>query len=215
MTTEAEIPAPSRGMRAVDLFCGVGGLSAGLANAGIEVVAAYDNWSRAVTTYNRNLRDHAMVLDLRNVVEAVREINRHAPDLIVGGPPCQDFSTAGHRVEGRHANLTLAFAEVVAACKPRFVLMENVPQARLSRAYATMRSMLEPEYVFGETLLDASRCGVPQARKRFFSLGTLQEKGVVDAFVACADELTSRYRLTVKEYLGDDIDVEYYYRHPA
>ncbi len=202
-------------MRGVDLFCGVGGLSAGLQAAGIEIVAAYDDWPLAVETYNRNLPSHAETLDLRDVDRAADEIAAHAPDIIAGGPPCQDFSTAGLRVEGQHANLTVAFSLIVARCAPSFVLMENVPGAKRSSAYEFMREVLEGEgYRFAELILDASRCGVPQARKRFFSLGVLDGEAVCSAFDSWPTEAQSPGRLTVKEYLGDEIDIDYYYRHP-
>jgi len=115
-------------MRAVDLFCGAGGMSAGLMDAGIEVVTALDHWAVAVNTYNRNIGEHAEPCDLSVVEAASTGVGASAPDIIVAGPPCQDFSTAGKRVEGRQANLTVAFAEIVATCGPDFFLMENVPR---------------------------------------------------------------------------------------
>ena len=201
-------------MRGVDLFCGAGGLSAGLLNAGIDIVAAYDNWPLAIETYNRNLSKHAVEIDLSDVAGSADEIASHDPDIIVGGPPCQDFSTAGKRVEGTHANLTIAFSHIVAHCAPKFVLMENVPMSRRSDAYAFMRNAMEDQgYTFAEVVLDASRCGVPQARKRFFALGTLEGDDVCSAFLSWVEEAESADRLTVKDYMGEEIDVEFYYRH--
>ena len=202
-------------LQGIDLFCGVGGLSAGLQAAGVNIVAAYDDWPLAVLTYNRNLPSHAEQLDLRDITKAVREISRHKPDIIVGGPPCQDFSTAGGRVEGRQAGLTIAFSRIVAECNPQFVLMENVPQARRSAAYAQMKKTLEERgYRFAEQVLDASRCGVPQARKRFFSFGALEGDDICTAFASWSAREESHARLTVKEYMANEIDVDYYYRHP-
>ena len=202
-------------MRGVDLFCGVGGLSAGLSEAGIDIVAAYDNWPLAVETYNSNLPSHAEVLDLSDVDRAANAVASHKPDIIVGGPPCQDFSSAGRRVNGDHAALTTAYARIVARCAPEFVLMENVPLARKSAAYAFLRSTLEGQgYRFAEVMLDASRCGAPQLRRRFFSLGVRRNgKAVCESFVSWTEESQTPNRLTVKEYMGDEIDIEYYYRH--
>jgi len=204
------------GLKAVDLFCGSGGLSAGLIDAGIEMVAAYDNWRAAIETYRRNIAEHAHVLDLTNVNDAVRAVERHKPDMIAGGPPCQDFSSAGKRTEGHRANLTIAFAEVIARCTPTYLLMENVPQARLSKAYKAMRQTLESSgYQFRECVLNASRCGVPQSRRRFFVFGwRVGDHTTGVKFDEWIHESQSPEPMTVKDYLGKEIDVEFYYRHP-
>ncbi len=200
-------------MRAVDLFCGCGGLSAGLIQSGIDVVAAYDSWEPALATYRRNIGDHACQLDLSDVELSTESIRAHNPDLIAGGPPCQDFSTAGKRVEAGRANLTIAFGEIVEACQAPFFLMENVPQVRLSKTYRKTRDgLLAAGYDIAEIVLDASKCGVPQARKRFFAFGALDQPA--DRFLESISDRLGDDPLTVKEYLGDEIDVEHYYRHP-
>ncbi len=203
-------------MRAVDLFCGVGGLSAGLSRVGMEVAAAYDNWPAAVATYRRNLGDHATELDLLDVDAAIREIRAYSPDLVAGGPPCQDFSTAGKRIEGDKANLTVAFGRIIASIVPQFILMENVPQARSSAAYQSTREMLESiGYQFCERTLNASYCSVPQIRKRFFAFGWRDESvRTGERFAEWIDNRQAVTPMTVKDYLGDDIDIDFYYRHP-
>lgn len=202
-------------LTAVDLFSGCGGLSAGLIGAGIDVVAAYDNWEPALATYRRNIDGHADTLDIADVDGAVSAILAHGPDLIAGGPPCQDFSTAGKRIEAGHANLTLAFGLVIQACDAPYFLMENVPQVRLSETYGRMKeSLIAADYNIVEAVLDASLCGVPQARKRFFAFGA---KAGGEAPLQFLESLSSRLAdepLTVKAYFGDEIDVEHYYRHP-
>ena len=203
-------------LTAVDLFCGCGGFSAGTIDSGVDVVAAYDNWSAAVQTYRRNVGNHVIEFDLGEVDSAILEISRYEADIIVGGPPCQDFSTAGKRKEGERADLTVAFARIVSSCNSRFFLMENVPQVRLSDSYRKFRQILIPNgFNFKEFMLDASFCGVPQSRKRFFSFGwrgNLDSAG--ERFARWIDEHKSSTRLTVKEYLKTEIDIEYYYRHP-
>jgi len=155
-------------MKSVDLFCGAGGLSLGLKEAGIEVVEAYDNWLPAITTYCANLGKSAKVLDASNVECTVEHISAHAPDVIAGSPPCQDFSTAGKRKEGERANLTISFAQIISLCLPAIVLMENVPQVRLSNTYQKPKSILKKcGYKFAEMVLDASFFRIPQSRKRF------------------------------------------------
>ena len=205
----------ARAVRAVDLFCGVGGLSKGLHDSGMDIVAAYDNWPVAVNTYTRNMLHPAERMDLLDIATAVKEVSAHKPDIIVGGPPCQDFSTAGNRVEGDKASLTTAFATIVARCGPPFVLMENVPQVRFSSAYRGMKGILEEQgYQIHEAVLDASYCGVPQIRKRFFMFGWRGGVGIGERLSHWLGAERSQKPLTVKDYLQDEIDVEYYYRHP-
>ncbi len=199
----------------VDLFSGCGGLSAGLKAAGIQVVEAYYCWAQALDTYRRNLGDHAVNCDLSDTGAAVERIFDVGPDLIVGAPPCQDFSTAGNRVEGKQANLTTAFSQIVCEYQPVAFLMENVPQVRKSLAYEQMRhNVTEAGYSLVETVLDASRFGVPQLRRRFFAFGYLGNSDTGLRFSAGIDARQTSQRLTVKQYLGDEIKIEFYYRHP-
>lgn len=201
-------------LRCVDLFCGTGGISAGFVNAGIEVQAAYDSWNVAIDTYRRNLTHNASILDLSETDVAIEEIKRFLPEIIAGGPPCQDFSTAGKRIEGDRADLTKAFASIVATCRPTYYLMENVPQVRSSLSYKAAREKLaDAEYEICEVVLDASECGVPQRRRRFFSFGSLDQDATEIFLDSLRDRLATK-PLTVKNYLGDEIDVEFYYRHP-
>ena len=184
-------------------------------DSGIDVVAAFDNWDTAIETYRRNLSDHVFAFDLSDTKQAIAKIKKIRPGIIAGGPPCQDFSSAGKRVEGGRANLTNCFAEIVSACKPRFFLMENVPQVRLSCTYREVKELLcESGYDISEIILDASLCGVPQARKRFFAFGSIRKKTASMRFVSSLESRISDNRMTVKEYLGNEIDIEFYYRHP-
>ena len=201
-------------LKAVDLFCGCGGLSAGLIKAGLDVVAAFDAWEVATDTYRRNLSDHVSVLDLTEVKQAVAQVSEFSPDIIAGGPPCQDFSTAGKRIESDRANLTLAFGNIVLTCRPDFFLMENVPQARLSKIYKRMVTRLQKGgYEVEGVVLNANLCGVPQTRRRFFVFGSLRT-GIATRWLAEVSGRQSEKPLTVKEYMGREIEIEHYYRHP-
>lgn len=200
-------------MRVADLFSGCGGMSSGFTAAGYDVVFAAEKWPRARLVYDQNFGHAASQIDLSNVVEAVSAVARWEPEIIVGGPPCQDFSAAGLRQETSRADLTWSFAEVVRACRPAWFVMENVPEAGESRAWRTARGRLASAgYGITETVLDASLFGVPQLRKRRFLIG---RQGEDDDFLApyLADRETET-ALTVRGYLGDELGVEHYYRHP-
>ena len=203
-------------MRAVDLFCGVGGLSKGLQDAGIEVLGAYDNWPAATETYGWNMAHPTENIDLSNVSGAVRKIKPLGIDLIAGGPPCQDFSSAGKRIEGNKATLTEAFALIVKNCKPDAAIMENVPRVRGSRAYQRAKTILaKAGYSFYERILDASLCGVPQIRKRFFMFawrtGSLKIGERIHEHI---EGSLAHERLSVADYMKDEIPIDHYYRHP-
>ena len=86
-------------MRVVDLFCGCGGMSLGFENAGYELVASYDNWDAALNVYRQNLKHPAHKADLMESGHAAEQISKLDPEMIIGGPPCQDYSSAGARDE--------------------------------------------------------------------------------------------------------------------
>ena len=200
---------------AVDLFSGCGGLSAGLVDAGFDVAEAYDCWPQALATYRRNLGSHAIEFDLSDTASVVKRISKVGVDLIAGAPPRQDFSTAGKRIEGVQANLTSAFGQIVCECQPAAFLMENVPQVRTSITYQMMRSEVTAAgYSLVEMVLDASRFGVPQLRRRFFAFGFLGNGATGPNYAEGIKSRETPHRTTVKEFLGHEIDIEYYYRHP-
>lgn len=199
--------------RVVDLFAGCGGLSQGFINAGFDVVAAFEKWDAAADCYELNFDHPVFREDLSDVETSVEHVKNFRPDIIIGGPPCQDFSHAGKRVEASRAGLTEAYAKIIAEIKPAYFLMENVDRAQKSHAYAVARKIFKDAgYGLTERVLLASRCGVPQRRKRFFCIG------VLDGDDNALDELLSvnlsEKEMTVRDYLGDSLDTEYYYRHP-
>lgn len=201
-------------MRTVDLFAGCGGLSLGLSQAGIDVVAAYENWKPAIEVYKANFTHPIYELDLSDVEQAVDHIAQYHPDMIVGGPPCQDFSSAGKRNEnGARADLTLSFAEIVKRSQPNWFVMENVERINKSKIYQMAKSAFSNAgYGLTEMVIDASLCGVPQKRKRMFLIGKLSEE---DNFLKdiLHSALTTK-PMTLKEYFAGEFELEFYYRHP-
>lgn len=171
-------------MRVVELFCGAGGMSLGLRNAGFEIIQAYDAWDVAVTTYRENIGHHAWKHDLNDILGVGSMLAKLQPDMIAGGPPCQDYSLAGRQEEGENASLTKAFAMLVVIARPQWFLMENVEQVARSSAWAEAREILQRAgYGFTECKLDASYYGVAQSRKRMFVIGRLGER---DGFLTSA-----------------------------
>ena len=158
----------------IDLFCGCGGLSLGFQNAGFRIVSAFDNWDVALDIYARNFNHPVIKRDLRSL-DSMSEFEKLHPDIIIGGPPCQDYSTAGHRDETRgRAALTISFAKIVAHLRPRYFLMENVAVIEKSATLKVVNEIFHNAgYGLTQLTLDASRCGVPQIRKRYITFGVL------------------------------------------
>ena len=203
-------------MKIVDLFCGCGGMSLGFAKAGFDIVAGFENWDAAYTCYNANFNNRCIKMDLSNVDSVVEELKKLSPQIIIGGPPCQDFSLAGDQVEGARANLTYSFAEIISKYKPSYFVMENVQQVVESQAYMRAKQLLiESGYGITERVLDASFCGVPQKRKRFFCIGGLGKENDFLSIALSAEQ--SIFPLTIREYLNTSnktFGINYYYRHP-
>lgn len=201
-------------MKVVDLFCGCGGMSLGFQNAGFEIVAAFDNWVPAIAVYQKNFVHPIYNYDISST-EAQEIISRLDADIIIGGPPCQDFSTAGLMDEGiGRAQLTVVFSQIIADAKPEFFVMENVARAKKSKAYEkAMQIFREAGYGLTTMLLDASHCGVPQSRKRYFVIGELngQDEFLQKHLLANLSETP----MTIHDYLGDSLGTEYYFRVPT
>lgn len=201
-------------MKVIDLFCGCGGMSLGFQNAGFDVVAAFDNWAPAISVYRKNFLHKVYTCDIASK-EAQQEISKLQADIIIGGPPCQDFSTAGLMNEGiGRAQLTVVFSQIIADTKPKFFVMENVARAQKSKAYEkAMQLFRDAGYGLTTMLLDASYCGVPQSRKRYFVIGELNGKdGFLEKYLL---ENLSSEPMTIYDYLGDSLGTEYYFRVPT
>lgn len=201
-------------MKVVDLFCGCGGLSLGFTKSGMDVVAAYDNWAAAIIVYAANFNHPVNTIDLSNEERAASHISQYHPDMIIGGPPCQDFSSAGKRNEDNgRGDLTLSYAKIISLLRPEWFVMENVAAITKTNKLAGAKEIFRlAGYGMTQIVLNAALCGVPQRRKRFFLIGKM---GAADNFMESQlIESQSKKEMTVKDYFGDKINFEYYYRHP-
>lgn len=198
----------------VDLFCGAGGLSCGLAQAGFAPLAAFDNWPPALRVYSRNIGPHAHLADLSDTRTIIDQIKPLAPDIVAGGPPCQDFSAAGRRIEGDRAACMLDFAEIAAVIQSPWVVIENVDGAVSSQAFAmAIHILAKANYGISYAILDASLCGAPQRRKRLICVGRLgvQHDFLVKRLVTGGADRP----MTLKDYFGASLSFRAYYSHPC
>lgn len=159
----------------VDLFSGAGGLSLGLVRAGWKPLLAADHWPDAVETYRRNFTGHQIAdLDVRDLTAArLAKLLEADPDWIVGGPPCQGFSTVGKRHRQDPRNLLIReFQRLVKTLRPTGFLIENVlglKDMRFERAVIELFDDLGYDVSFH--VLRAADYGIPQLRRRVVFVG--------------------------------------------
>lgn len=164
----------------VDLFCGAGGFTEGLHNAGFKTAYAADFDEQAITTFAHNHRGvFAEVADVAALSgERIRSLSGLGAgdlDLLVGGPPCQGFSLAGLRLPNDPKNrLYLEFVRLAAELRPRVIVMENVQGIETMSGGAVVRaihgSMDDIGYHAVSATLIAADYGVPQLRPRFIMI---------------------------------------------
>ncbi len=169
---------------AIDLFCGCGGISAGLRRAGFEIIAGVDIEPKYIATFTHNFPNaKSLHFDLsemepRDFMRAL-SIQPEELDLIAGGPPCQGFSKNVPRknryLEDPKNRLVKSFLDYCEALKPRFVLLENVAEMKngFDQAYSDeiIERLCQEGYSVSHAVLNAADYGVPQRRRRAFFLG--------------------------------------------
>jgi len=163
-------------LRAIDLFCGIGGNSWGARQAGAEILAGFDIWQPVQDVYSANFPEsrfylgdlssysHARILGMK---EEIGEI-----DLLLASPECTSHSNARGANPKNEKSLRLSwnvwrFARVF---QPRWLVIENVPAMQNWSRYADFLRILREKggYHCREHILDASNFGVPQSRKRLY-----------------------------------------------
>lgn len=181
-------------MKVLDLFCGVGGLSWGFERVGFKIIGGIDVWEKALKVF-KNVHTNARVLlaDLSKLSdkEILREFKE--VDVVVGGPPCQAFSTVGKRaLEDSRAWLVKEFVRVVKVLRPEVFVFENVKGFTSFAKGFLVREVLEELDKLGYNLdfeiLNAVNFSVPQVRERFIIVG-----GLVKMFY-CLEEIILRER---------------------
>lgn len=170
----------------VDLFSGIGGFSCGLERAGYSCVAAVEADPDVASTFADNhpgLDSAAMFSEDVKGVSAARLLDTIGMDagdldLLVGGPPCQGFSTIGKRHHADDRNLLVfEFLRLVRGVRPKVFVMENVPGMLTFNGGKTADEIvsLARDAGYSNTRIvrvDATTCGVPQKRTRVLIYGS-------------------------------------------
>lgn len=167
---------------AIDLFSGCGGFSTGLLDAGVRVVAGFDNERRAIEVYNynhgyRGARGHVVDLGVSSGRGILELAGVSSVDLVVGGPPCQAFSIIGKQrgIQDERGMLLLDFVRLISEICPKAFILENVPnlaQIEDGRIFEQVKeSFLKLGYSIRAEVLSVIDYGVAQMRRRLFMVG--------------------------------------------
>lgn len=164
-------------IRAVDLFCGVGGLTHGLAKAGVNVVAGFDIDPACRYPYEENNKARFIQQDVNDLSAKIVSDLTSGGDIsmIAGCAPCQPFSTysrAGRsKKRGNDWQLVESFGKLVKCVQPDLVTMENVPQLLDHPVFNEFLTNLDG-YTVRWSIVQAVRIGIPQTRKRLVLLAS-------------------------------------------
>lgn len=197
-------------MTVLDLFAGAGGLSAGLGLTDRFVtVQAVEMDVAAAATYSLN--HPGTSVHVGPIQEWLRDHEVPQVDLIVGGPPCQGFSTLGKQdAEDARNVLWEEYARTVVLARPRYFVVENVAAFLRSAQLARFQRATEPggllaDWTFRARVLNAADYGAAQARRRAVLIGHLRDL----PFPGWPTPTTTDRRLTVRQALagvGHDCD---------
>lgn len=165
-----------KGVVAVDLFCGAGGLTRGLLDSGINVIKGYDFDKKASETYEKNNKNSKFFsADISSVKgkDILNELDRENNFFLLAGcAPCQPFSliNQSEKKEDERKNLLLSFGRLIRETNPDFIFMENVPGLLNGRGKKIfekfLRILKEGKYLYDYKILNVMNYGIPQRRRR-------------------------------------------------
>lgn len=182
----------------IDLFCGAGGLSVGLEQAGLITDLALDKDKSSLLTYHFNrpyLRDEQIIND--DIKEVTKEFEFKKTPLVVGGPPCQGFSNANkqRQVDDERNQLYKFYVHTVELASPDIFLLENV-EGILEHIEQIKKDFAKINYTLYPYRLNTKDFGFPQNRKRVFILG------ISDKHEKISYQLDSLFKSTIQSEMG-------------
>ena len=172
---------------AIDLFSGAGGLHIGFENMGFQIKLCIDNNCLVEKTHKRNFPNIPMInrdINLVSTDEIKNYIDGDTVDIIIGGPPCQGFSTIGKRsssdpekryMKDPRNELVLTYARIIKEIKPKFIVMENVKGILTLEGGNYLKNVLsilrDAGYAVDYKLINMADYGVPEIRERVIIIG--------------------------------------------
>jgi DNA-cytosine methyltransferase len=203
-------------LNVLDLFCGCGGMTTGLVEAGLNIVAGIDVWDRAIESYESNHDHLAICADLTKLGPSEFKKNYKITDdidIIVGGPPCQGMSIAGKRDKKDPRNsLFMEYCKYIDFFKPKGFIMENVmgilsmKTAKGEQIIDIITEKLGKNYNYKINKLYASDFGVPQNRRRVIIIGIRKDLKIKPKEIKPI--LSKDDRVPVSTILEDEDDVD-------
>lgn len=174
-------------LNAIDLFSGAGGLHIGFERAGYDIKLCIDNNDLVEKTHRRNFPNIPMINRDINCVpseEIKTYLKGESVDIVIGGPPCQGFSTIGKRVSSDpekrtkkdpRNELVLTYAKLIRELRPKFIVMENVKGILTLQngdyLKNVLRQLRDAGYNVDYKLINMADYGVPEIRERVIILG--------------------------------------------
>lgn len=192
-------------MKAISLFSGAMGLDLGVEKAGVDILLCVEMNRNAVNTIRRNTNIPVIDRDINKVSTEVMletaNLDSHDVDLVVGGPPCQAFSTAGAQrgLNDFRGNVIIQYLRVISDIKPKYFILENVRgllSAKLNKVpevyneyepikdikgsvlYFLTQEFRKLGYTISYALFNAANYGVPQVRERMIIFGNKGSKRI-------------------------------------
>ena len=198
-------------VHAVDLFCGIGGLTHGLDDAGVSVKAGFDMDDSCRYAYEANNAAEFVSADIRDVQFCDLKSHYSSADIrvLAGCAPCQPFSAHTRRDEYDRDDsyLILEFGRLVEEGKPEVVVVENVPGCVHHDAFRSFMGTLNSiGYHVACGVLACEDHGIPQTRRRFVLLASLTNPIFLPA--------PTHKRATVREWIGDRPPIDAGQCHP-
>lgn len=168
-----------RKLEAIDLFCGIGGLTYGLKNAGINVLAGLDNDKTCAFSYEKNNNSKFILANIEeyDFTKMKKMFSRNSVKVLVGCAPCQPFSSHTRKVKNKlddtRWNLINYFIRAIDIIRPEVVSMENVQGITKTDVFKNFVCTLkEMNYTIEYKIVYAPDYGIPQNRKRLVLLAS-------------------------------------------
>lgn len=196
--------------RVVSLFAGIGGFDLGFDFAGFNIVWANDFDKYAVKTYAANVNNSIICDDIRNVVN---DIPFH--DVLLGGFPCQPFSTLG-KLQGfkdeERGTLFFVIKSIISKYTPKIIVLENVKNLinhdRGNTFSRILNELNQIGYRCYYKVLNTMDYGIPQRRNRVFIVGMRKEVFKESASFVFPEPLVLNN--TTQDLLDNEVDVKYF-----
>ena len=168
-------------MNVLDLFSGIGGFTLGFERAGWRTVAFCEREAYGRAVLARNWPATPCYPDIHKLTaKRLRQDGVERAQLLCGGFPCQDISTAGYGdgLHGSRSRLWFEMLRLVQECRPDWVVVENVPALRVRGADWVLSGLEAADYACWPIVVGAAHAGAPHRRKRVFILAHADRTGL-------------------------------------